>query len=225
MTKVVPFEEFLDRYKGMIYNAITRWKILDHERDDAFQEVVIQLFKDYPGMCDSGAGKRDFEAWKTACAKRSIIKALSDFCGFSHVKPGKNNSAKMREATAPAGDFFASTGKDDSGYRDNGNAVSLAVLLAGGVLPSAEDQYLEALDSANIWAVVDSFTASQRDCLTLKYYNGMDNKSISSKLGVTTKQVETALSNGLANLRKHYGVEYAGKRGAPKGSKVGEARK
>lgn len=210
------FEEFLKAYTKTINNEIFRWNLKPHDKEDAFQAIALKLYQSYESILKKAVVTSNPEAYTIGAIKRAAKQEImEEIVGYSHLhKDQKNLAAKMRDASFMVGTMSAEP--DEDSYGDWYNAT--------GSVPSAEAVAIAAMTAFDPWPYIDKLSERQRTCMTLKYFNELTVAEIVEKTGHSPKKVQAALSHGMRNIRIMMGVEYAGKRGAPRGAKVGVKR-
>ncbi|MGC3947970.1 MAG: sigma-70 family RNA polymerase sigma factor [Chryseolinea sp.] len=71
---------------------------------------------------------------------------------------------------------------------------------------SAEELLFEMDDSFRLRATVERLPQRERDCIKLKFFEGLSNDMVADRLGIRKKTVERHLTLGVRLLRKFFGV-------------------
>lgn len=73
--------------------------------------------------------------------------------------------------------------------------------------PTAEDQLQSSDDLKQLRALVNRLPHKDRECVRLKYFEGMSNDAIAYELTISKKTVEKRLTSGIRQLRKYNGSQ------------------
>ncbi|MBL7858153.1 MAG: sigma-70 family RNA polymerase sigma factor [Cyclobacteriaceae bacterium] len=74
-------------------------------------------------------------------------------------------------------------------------------------LPTAEDQLLSSDSLNQLRVLVNKLPHKDRECVRLKYFEGMSNDAIAYALRISKKTVEKRLTSGIRQLRKYNGFQ------------------
>ena len=94
------FEQQVTAYKGLLYKICRIYAATEADRDDLFQEIVIQLWKAYPGY----KGTAQFSTWMYRVALNTAITGIRK----------KKNFISSYESMSP----FENIGHDNSAYAE-----------------------------------------------------------------------------------------------------------